>query len=64
MENTAPHGPHALTGVAEVDRVIGSLDELDQLDLAEHLPVFRSAHDALRAALDEPNLPDQQKDGA
>jgi hypothetical protein len=42
------------TGVAEVDAVLASLEELDAADVAEHPAVFEAAHEQLRSALDGP----------
>lgn len=39
------------TGHPEVDRVLGSLDGLDERPVAEHVAVFEAAHDTLRNAL-------------
>ena len=44
--------PQVRTGQAPVDAVLDSLDELDQLPVAEHAAVFGRAHDQLRAALE------------
>ena len=46
----APEGPR--TGVAAVDAVTGSVEELHTRPVDEHAAVFESAHDALRRALD------------
>ena len=40
------------TGVDEVDRVLASLEGLDERPLAEHVEVFEAAHEQLRGALD------------
>jgi hypothetical protein len=42
---------HELTGHLEVDAVVAALEELDGRPVAEHVAVFESAHDRLRAAL-------------
>jgi hypothetical protein len=39
------------TGHAEVDAVIGSLNGLDDLAVAEHVAVFERAHESLRRTL-------------
>jgi hypothetical protein len=39
------------TGHPEVDEVIASLEGLENRPLPEHVAVFESAHDRLRAAL-------------
>jgi hypothetical protein len=39
------------TGNADVDRVIGSLDGLDDLPIADHVAVFEQAHETLRRTL-------------
>lgn len=39
------------TGDPAVDEVLASLEGLDARPLAEHVEVFESAHDRLRAAL-------------
>lgn len=65
MQSDVPDSPDdasgvsdaALTGVAEVDRVIRGLDRLDALPLEEHVGAFESAHAALRQALDAPHTP-------
>ena len=41
-----------VTGVAEVDEVLASLEQLDGLPVEEHVTVFEQAHDTLRRALD------------
>ncbi len=48
-----PGGPDrtASSGHAVVDEVLGSLERLSELSVAEHVTVFESAHDRLRAAL-------------
>lgn len=43
------------TGVAEVDRVIGGLDRLDDLPVEAHAGLFETAHAALREALEAPH---------
>ncbi len=50
-------GPAELTGLASVDVVIRSLDQLDDRPLADHVAHFEEAHAALRAALDAPAVP-------
>ncbi|QZY30572.1 hypothetical protein [Nocardioides coralli] len=55
MSQAHPETPRAdavRTGVAAVDEVLDSLAGLDELDVADHPPVFESAHARLRAALD------------
>lgn len=42
------------TGNDAVDAVLGSLERLPELPLAEHVTVFERAHEQLRAALDGP----------
>lgn len=44
--------PVAGTGVAEVDAVLASLRQLDELPVEEHVAVFEEAHEALRRVLD------------
>ena len=39
------------TGHDDVDRVVASLDGLDERPVSEHVAVFESAHDMLRNAL-------------
>jgi hypothetical protein len=39
------------TGHPEVDRVVASLDGLDERPVSEHVAVFEAAHDTLRNAL-------------
>jgi hypothetical protein len=39
------------TGLRPVDEVLKSLDRLDELPVEEHVAVYESAHDGLRAAL-------------
>lgn len=46
----APEGPR--TGVAAVDAVTASVEELATRPVGEHAAVFEAAHDALRRALD------------
>lgn len=41
----------APTGHDDVDRVVASLDGLDERPVSEHVAVFESAHDTLRNAL-------------
>jgi len=45
----APDAPR--TGHPEVDAVLGSLEELGDRPVEEHVAVFEAAHDRLRAAL-------------
>jgi hypothetical protein len=40
------------TGSAGVDAVLESLAALDDTPVSEHVPVFESAHEQLRRALD------------
>jgi len=47
----APDADDQQTGHAEVDAVVASLRELPERPIAEHVAVFESAHDRLRAAL-------------
>jgi hypothetical protein len=42
------------TGNDAVDRVLESLDALDDTPVDEHVAVFERAHEQLRAALDSP----------
>jgi len=42
------------TGNEAVDRVLESLDALDDVPVDEHVAVFERAHEQLRAALDSP----------
>ena len=41
------------TGHVTVDRVLDSLDSLDETPVADQVPVFEAAHETLRAALSE-----------
>ena len=41
----------APTGHDGVDRVVASLDGLDERPMSEHVAVFEAAHDTLRSAL-------------
>lgn len=43
--------PAALTGHPAVDEVLGSLDALEALPVADHVAVFDRAHEGLRRAL-------------
>lgn len=43
------------TGVEPVDRVLDSLDGLDDLPVEDHVAVFEQAHERLRGALDAPS---------
>ena len=52
---TAP-GPEP-TGHQGVDDVVASLDQLDDLPVADHVQVFESAHDRFRDALSAGNEP-------
>jgi hypothetical protein len=50
------HGPGGAdassgTGDGAVERVLSSLERLDDLPVSEHVAVFEAAHEALRAAL-------------
>jgi len=40
------------TGVSEVDEVLGTLTDLEQRPVAEHVGVFEHAHQQLRRVLD------------
>lgn len=42
------------TGVADVDEVMRSLEELEGRPVEEHVGVFETAHERLRRALDTP----------
>jgi hypothetical protein len=44
-------GPVQMTGNDEVDAVLRSLGDLEGRPVQEHVAVFESAHEALRAAL-------------
>ena len=50
VEAVPRQGPDG-TGHPDVDRVLGSLDGLDERPVAEHVAVFEAAHDTLRNAL-------------
>ena len=39
------------TGNADVDRVVGCLNGLDDLPVADHVAVFEQAHESLRRTL-------------
>ena len=53
MSETRPESSEPVrTGVAEVDAVLESVEALDDVPVAEHPPVFESAHEQLRRALD------------
>jgi hypothetical protein len=54
VEGVAQQRPDG-TGHPEVDRVLGSLDGLDERPVAEHVAVFEAAHDTLRNALADAN---------
>jgi hypothetical protein len=54
VEGVPPQRPDG-TGHPEVDRVLGSLDGLDERPVAEHVAVFEAAHDTLRNALADAN---------
>jgi hypothetical protein len=54
VEGVAPQRRDG-TGHPEVDRVLGSLDGLDERPVAEHVAVFEAAHDTLRNALADAN---------
>lgn len=45
------------TGNHDVDRVLSSLEALDDLPIDEHVAVFERAHENLRGALDGPRPP-------
>jgi hypothetical protein len=49
----APAGPVEVetTGQPDVDAVVGSLDGLDDLPVAEHVAIFEQAHESLRRTL-------------
>ena len=49
-EHPQQSGPDP-TGHTDVDAVVASLEELDGRPVGEHVAVFESAHDRLRAAL-------------
>lgn len=56
---TAPDGPETAgsaeaTGHPMVDEVLASLDGLDALPVADHVAVFRGAHQRLHEALTGP----------
>lgn len=42
-----------VTGHPAVDAVLASLEGLEKSPVGEHVPVFESAHDALRRALND-----------
>lgn len=49
-----------LTGHAQVDEVLRSLDGLDGRPVTEHVAVFEAAHEALRSALSDAARPSQR----
>lgn len=51
-ETDFPTDDPVRTGVAGVDEVIVAVEELDDRPVEEHVPVFESAHEQLRRALD------------
>lgn len=52
------------TGVASVDAVIESVEELAERPLAEHAAVFTAAQERLRRALDsDPRAPIRAEEG-
>lgn len=55
IDDPANDGRHGATGVAEVDAVLASLDDLADLPVHEHVTVFERAHERLRRALDAPS---------
>lgn len=44
--------PEQSTGLPAVDEVLASLEDLANLPVDEHLPIFEEAHEQLRRALD------------
>ena len=54
VEGVTPQRPDG-NGHPDVDRVLGSLDGLDERPVAEHVAVFEAAHDTLRNALADAN---------
>ena len=48
----APAEPFEPTGHERVDRVLASLDGIEERSVHEHVAVFEDAHAALRRALD------------
>ncbi len=57
-EATAPAtAAVAATGNRAVDDVLASLDQLDDAPVSEHVAVFESAHEQLRAALTDAGEP-------
>jgi len=53
----ATAAPAASVGHPEVDEVVASFERLDALPVDQHVTVFESAHDRLRAALDAAAAP-------
>jgi hypothetical protein len=52
FDQEAPEAPAAEgTGNPAVDGVLASLEDLDQIPVAEQVPVFEGAHETLRSAL-------------
>ncbi|MBC9735473.1 hypothetical protein [Nocardioides marmotae] len=46
------------TGVEGVDRIVATVEELEDRPLEEHVAVFEAAHEGLRRALDaDPGAP-------
>ena len=52
-----PGAPAPRTGDPRVDEVLRSLEDLEQRPLTEHVGVFESAHERLRAVLSEAGDP-------
>ncbi|QNN52615.1 hypothetical protein [Nocardioides mesophilus] len=52
-----PAEPPVVTGHADVDAVLVSLEDLADRPVAEHVAVFESAHERLRAALTDVSDP-------
>jgi hypothetical protein len=50
------------TGVDRVDDVIGSVEQLEERPIEEHVAVFESAQVQLRRALDDPGDLDEPDD--
>jgi hypothetical protein len=57
QSHTSPPVEPERTGIDSVDQVLDSLAGLDQAPLSEHVAVFESAHDRLRASLADPGAP-------
>ncbi len=55
-ELTEPSGQSGdlRTGHEQVDAVLGSLDDLADRPVSEHVAIFERAHEQLRSALDAP----------